>query len=206
MSFSEHLTRPTFPAEGVALRVMKASDLPHIRTLHRNLLPVSYPAAFFIQLLVSPQRLCLVATDHGAIIGFASAGMGLLHPCRDIPAGRECSELPSDTPRSHVSLLTLGVLPAYQRRGIGRSLVHGVVQRLEASCTSAAQPNHSLSSDQIPNSKIAVLVQVQVAQSNAAGKCFYTHLGMMDQQGCDNLRPHVGLGSRTSVMAGVMCV
>lgn len=172
----------------------------------RNLLPVSYPAAFFIQLLVSPQRLCLVATDHGAIIGFASATMGLLHPWRDTAPDWECSESSSDIPRSHVTLLTLGVLPAYQRRGIGRSLVHGVVQRLEASCT--AQPNYSLSSNQISNqdNKIAVLVQVQVAQSNSAGKRFYTHLGMMDQQSCDNLRLHVGLGSRTSVMAGVMCV
>jgi len=30
----EHLTLPTPPPEGVALRIMKASDLPRVRALH----------------------------------------------------------------------------------------------------------------------------------------------------------------------------
>jgi len=107
-----------------------------------------------------------------------------------------------------MTLLTLGVLPPYQRRGIGRSLVHGVVRRLEASCAGATQTYCSMSSDYVPDqdSKIAVLVQVQVAQSNSAGKRFYTHLGMMDQRGCDDIRLRLGPGSRTSVMEGVLCV
>lgn len=140
--------------------------------------------------------------------------MGLLQPSsfeeytRDTPADRQFPESRSDIPRSHITLLTLGVLPAYQRKGIGRSLVHGVIQRLEASCTAAAPLHHPAPSDQLSNedNKTAVLVQVQVAKSNSAGKRFYTRLGMMDQQGFDDLRLHVGVGSRTSVMAGVMCV
>jgi ribosomal protein S18 acetylase RimI-like enzyme len=192
---------------------------PMSHCIQRNLLPISYPAAFFVQLLINPRQLCLVATDRGAIIGFASAAMGSSQPSSvggcigdtigDTPADRICSESRSDIPRSHITLLTLGVLPAYRRRGIGRSLVHGVVQRLEASCSAAAcQVYHSTSSDHVPNqdSKNAVLVQVQVAQSNSAGKCFYTHLGMMDQRGCDDLRIRLGPGSRTSIMAGVLCV
>lgn len=191
----------------VPLLSLHASFSSHRRHhyMQRNLLPASYPIAFFIQLLVNPRRLCLVATDHahGAIVGFASAAMGLLQPSsRDVPADREHSNIP----RSHVTLLTIGVLPAYQRRGIGRSLVHGIVQRLEASCIAAAQPYHPESDQISKDNKTAVLVQVQVAQSNSAGKCFYTHLGMMDQQDCDDLRLSVGLGSRTSVMAGVVCV
>lgn len=191
--------------------------MPHC--IQRNLLPVSYPASFFVQLLINPRQLCLVATDHDAIIGFASAAMGPSQPSsiggyiggtiRDTHADRICSESRSDILRSHITLLTLGVLPAYQRRGIGRSLVHGAVQHLEASCSTAAcQVYHSTSSDQVPNqdSKIAVLVQVQVAQSNSAGKCFYTRLGMMDQRDCDDPRLRLGPGSRTSVMAGVLCV
>ncbi|KAF8555677.1 hypothetical protein OG21DRAFT_1410530 [Imleria badia] len=205
----EDIVRPTSPPEGVDLRVMKASDLPHVRTLHRNLLPVSYPAAFFVQLLINPRQLCLVAIDRGTIIGFASAAMGPSQDTlADTHAERECSEPRSEIPRSQLTLLTLGVLPAYQRRGIGRCLVHGVVQRLEASCAAAAQPYHPASSDHVPDqdNKIAVLVQVQVAQSNSAGKCFYTHLGMMDQPGRDDTRLCLGPGSRTNVMAGVLCV
>ncbi|KAH0836795.1 hypothetical protein J3R83DRAFT_8558 [Lanmaoa asiatica] len=135
--------------------------------------------------------------------------MGLLQPSsvRGYPVDRK-SESHSNIPQSHITLLTLGVLPAYQRRGIGRSLVHGVVQRLEASCVATEQPHHPASPDQTPNqdSKITVLVQVQVAQSNSAGKCFYSRLGMIDQQGFDDPPLRLGLGSRTSVMAGVMCI
>lgn len=181
--------------------------------MQRNLLPVSYPAAFFIQLLVNPRRLCLVATEGGAIVGFASAASGLLQPGsvgghmqHDTHTD---SESRPDIPRSHVTLLTLGVLPTYQRRGIGRSLVHGVIQRLEGSCSTAApQPYHHTSTSHIPDqdNKVAVLVQVQVAPSNSVGKCFYTHLGMMDQRVSEDPRLHLGLGSRTSVMAGVLCV
>ncbi|KAG9313152.1 acyl-CoA N-acyltransferase [Chiua virens] len=197
------------PPEGVTLRVMKASDLPHVRVLHRNLLPISYPAAFFLQLLVNPRRLCLVATDHGSIIGFASAAMGLAQPgavgghIRDDRSGPH-----SDIPRSHITLLTLGVLPSYQRRGIGRALVHGVIQRLEAAVSAATQPHASISGTESDkqDSKVSILVQVQVAQSNSAGKCFYTRLGMIDQWVPDDLRFHIGLASRTSVMAGVLCV
>ena len=183
--------------------------------MQHNLLPVSYPTVFFVQLLINPRQLCLVATDRGAIIGFASAAMG---PSQSSPSGayvrdtladahadRECSEPRSDIPRSQLTLLTLGVLPAYQRRGIGRSLVRGVVQRLEASCAAAAQPYLP---DHLPDQddKIAVLVQVQVAQSNSAGKCFYTHLGMLDQPGRDDTRLCLGPGSRMNVMMGVLCV
>lgn len=107
-----------------------------------------------------------------------------------------------------MTLLTLGVLPPYQRKGIGQSLVHGVVRRLEASRAGAAQPYHSMPSDYVPDqaSRTAVLVRAQVAQSNSAGKRFYTHLGMMDQCGRDDLRLRLGPGPRTSVMEGVLCV
>ena len=62
----------------------------------------------------------------------------------------------------------------------------------------------------MPNqdSKIAVLIQleVQVAQPNSAGMGFYTHLGIMDQRSYDDQRVRLGPGSRTSVVAGVLCV
>lgn len=217
--------------EGITLRVMKASDLPHVRVLHvstsfthanlfvspdspfmqRNLLSASYPAAFFVQLLVNPRRLCVVATEGSTIIGFASAAIGLLQPSSppDTWADRDYSETRSDIPRSHVTLLTLGVLPAYQRKGIGRALVHRVIQHLEGSRSSLApRPYTHASTNHIPNqdNRTFVLVQVQVAPSNSVGKCFYTHLGMMDQRVADDPRYHLGPASQTSVMAGVLCV
>jgi len=218
-SCCEHVARPTSLLNGVVLRIMKASDLPQVRALHRKLLPVSYPAAFFIQLLVNPRQLCLVATDHDTVVGFASA-MSLGSAGEYLRNGRadqkNSEESCSDIPRAQVTLLTLGVLPAYQRRGIGRSLVQGVVQRLQSyTCGGALDQAYDpasqsgLGSDHVrdhQDGKIAIFVQADVAPSNHAGKCFYTHMGMMDQRSSVDQRLRLGLGSRTSVMAGLMHV
>lgn len=70
------------------------------------------------------------------------------------------------------------------------------------------EPQSGPESDHVLNrdGKIAVFVQADVAPSNHAGKYFYTHMGMMDQRDSVDQRLRLGLGSRTSVMAGVMCV
>ena len=182
--------------------------------MQSNLLPVCYPATFFIQLLVNSRRLCLVAIEGGTIVGFASATMGLLQPSSEgghLQAINQGSSLSRpDFPRTRVTLLTLGVMPAYQRKGIGRALVHGVIQSLEASCGAASQPYKGTSSDHAQatnkDNKITVLVQVQVAPSNSAGRCFYTRLGITDQKVSDDPRLHLGPVSQASVMAGVLSV
>ena len=58
-------------------------------------------------------------------------------------------------------------------------------------------------------SKTAALVQleVQVAQSNSAGKGFYSHLGMIDQRGCDDERVRLRPRSRSIRRGGgIVCV
>ncbi|KAF9219555.1 hypothetical protein BS17DRAFT_788994 [Gyrodon lividus] len=181
--------------------------------MQSSLLPVSYPAAFFIQLLINPRHLCLVAVDESSVIGFASAAIDtsqLAPSCgtrrHQAHSDRECSELRSDIPRSHMTLLTLGVLPAYQRKGIGRTLVHEVVRRLQASFSGPQLCRTVFDGDSREGGKPAVLVRAQVAHSNTVGKCFYNRLGMMGQRVSDDPRPNFGLGTRTSVVAGVLSI
>ncbi|KAF9233490.1 acyl-CoA N-acyltransferase [Melanogaster broomeanus] len=205
-------TRSPSSSETIPLRVMKTSDVPQVRALHASLLPVSYPPAFFVQLLLNPRHLCLVAVDEGTVIGFASAAIDVSQPQsfgtwrHETHSDGACSDLRSDIPRSHVTLLTLGVLPPYQRKGIGRSLVHGVVRCLQAS--SSGLQSYQTVPHEAPSKggKPAVLVRAQVAHSNTVGKCFYTHLGMMGQWVSDDPRLHFGLGARTSVVAGVLSI
>jgi ribosomal protein S18 acetylase RimI-like enzyme len=201
---------------------MKSSDVPQVRALHvgvglqrhfssahscvhvfdiqSSLLPVSYPATFFVQLLVNPRHLCLIAVDEGSVIGFASAAIDTSQPpsCgiwrHETQSDRDCSKLRSDTPRSHMTLLTLGVLPAYQRRGIGRTLVHEVVRRLQASSCGPQPCRTVLDEDAREGGKAAILVRAQVAHSNTGGKCFYSRLGMMGQRASDD--PRINLGAR----------
>ncbi|KAH7888440.1 hypothetical protein F5I97DRAFT_1852672 [Phlebopus sp. FC_14] len=201
--------------ETVRLRVMKASDVPQVRALHSNLLPISYPPAFFVQLLLHPRHLCLVATHQESVIAFASAMSDATQPASlrrdvfDTDERREGTQPRphSDIARTHITLLTLGVLPAYQRQGIGRTLVHDVVRRLQASFPAlCSHPSVPDANDPSQERKAAVLVQAQVAHSNAAGKCFYSRLGMSGQCGPDDPRHNIGLAARTAVVAGIICV
>ncbi|KIJ67472.1 hypothetical protein HYDPIDRAFT_108245 [Hydnomerulius pinastri MD-312] len=191
---------------------MKASDVPHVRALHSHLLPVSYPPTFFVQLLVNPRHICLVAADGGSIIGFASAAVDASQPSplhtrrHKTHPDREGSDDPSDIPRAHITLLTLGVLPSYQRQGIGRALVHEVVRRLQTSSCGLGSYRPAQDDAQTEDSKMTVLVKAQVAHSNTVGKCFYTHLGMMGQRVSDDPRLNFGLAARTSTVAGVLCI
>ncbi|KAG6334048.1 hypothetical protein ID866_5036 [Astraeus odoratus] len=65
---------PSLP-EGIRLRLMKASDVSVVRALHASLLPVQYPHAFFVQLLLHSRYLCVVATHEDAVVAFASAAI-----------------------------------------------------------------------------------------------------------------------------------
>lgn len=61
-------------------------------------------------------------------------------------------------------LLTLGVQPAYRRRGIGRALVHSVARALRTAQSVVGRSK--------------VLIQAEVLPVNTVGKCFYSRLGM----------------------------
>ncbi|KIK79704.1 hypothetical protein PAXRUDRAFT_833963 [Paxillus rubicundulus Ve08.2h10] len=211
-TFCGEVTRPHSSLHGISLRVMNSSDVPQVRALHSSLLPASYPATFFVQLLVNPRHLCLVAVDEGSVIGFASAAKDTSQPpsCgiwrHETHSDRDCSRSRSGVPRSHMTLLTLGVLPAYQRRGIGRTLVHEVVRRLQASSCGLPPYRTVLDEDAREGGKAAILVRAQVAHSNTGGKRFYTRLGMMGQRASDDPRIDLGLGARTSLVAGMLSI
>lgn len=145
---------------GIQLRPMKASDVPAVQTLHSTLLPTTYPSVFFIQLLLQPRYLCLLATHGDIIVGFASATIAAAAPPRP---GTGCSK-ESKEQHAQIMLLTLGVQPAYRRRGIGRALVHSVARALRTAQSVVGRSK--------------VLIQAEVLPVNTVGKCFYSRLGM----------------------------
>ena len=102
---------------------------------------MAYPAAFFLQLLLLPARLCLVAhprADPHNIVAFVSAAR-------------------SHDSAPRVEILTLGVLPLFQHRGLARRLISSITRTLAPSPT---------------------LVQANVAASNASALRFYERLGL----------------------------
>lgn len=158
-----------------------------------KLLPVAYPPTFFVQLLVHPQQMCLVATYDSSVVAFSSATMdtqnwtsGPLGSC----GGQDCN-----VRALQVTLLTLGVSPEFRRRGIARKLVHEVVQRLRSSyrarCVSTRDPTP------------AVILCAEVARNNTSGQSFYSHLGMHRQAIVDEQR-RFGSKAQTCRVLGVM--
>lgn len=105
------------------------------------MLPVAYPPAFFLQLLLLPARLCLVAhprADPHNLVAFVSA-----------------TRSHDSAPR--VEILTLGVLPPFQHRGLARRLILSITHTLAPA---------------------SALVQANVAASNASALRFYERLGL----------------------------
>lgn len=186
--------------DGIGIRMMRSSDSSQVRALHTKLLPIAYPTAFFVQLLVQPQHMCLVATYGGKVVAFASATKETRHSTPG-PLGSS-----GDQDRStgggalRVTLLTLGVSPEFQRQGIARRLVHEVVQRLRSSCgASCHESPFAPSSDPTD----AVILCAEVARDNSPGQSFYSHLGMQRQLEADK---QSGFGSKahTCMVLGVM--
>jgi ribosomal protein S18 acetylase RimI-like enzyme len=160
-----------------------------------KLLPVAYPPAFFVQLLVHPQQMCLVATYDSSVVAFSSATMAMdTHNWTSGPLG-SCGSQDCNVGALQVTLLTLGVSLEFRRRGIARKLVHEVVQRLRSSCRA---PCASLR-DPTP----AVILCAEVARNNTSGQSFYSHLGMHRQATVDEQR-RFGSKAQTCMVLGVM--
>ena len=70
-------------------------------------------------------------------------------------------------PEDHIiEILTLGVLPAYQRRGLGRHLIDRVSHHFRNSC----DPAHHVGA--------GTLICANVATSNVSALSFYRRMGM----------------------------
>lgn len=144
----------------VCVRPLRASDVRQIQSLHVRLplpkatsahpaqaqiLPVHYSHAFFTQLLVLPSRACLVAArlDHPhSPVAFISAA---LHKSPGLP---------------RIELLTLGVLPAFQNRGLARRLISAVIDKLHGPLAAG------------------ILVHANVAATNSVALKFYKNIGL----------------------------
>jgi ribosomal protein S18 acetylase RimI-like enzyme len=124
--------------------------------LQAAFLPIQYPITFLTQLLIHPNRLCLVAHDSSSpaeIIAFVSAA---------IDASISISE-----PKIHI--LTLGVIPEHRRSGIALRLTHAVIARLGARISS-----HS----NAPVPPNGTLVFAFISAANAPAKHLCGALGM----------------------------
>ncbi|KAG1878141.1 acyl-CoA N-acyltransferase [Suillus subluteus] len=188
--------------DGIGIRMMRSSDMSQVRALHSKLLPIAYPTAFFVQLLVQPQHMCLVATYDGKVIAFASATMETRHSTPGPLGSSDDQDRTTGAGAPRVTLLTLGVSPEFQRQGIARRLVHDVVQRLRSSC---GTPRHESPAPPAPSldSTDAVILCAEVARNNSSGQSFYSHLGMQRQLEADK---QSGFGSKahTCMVLGVM--
>ncbi|KAJ2916292.1 hypothetical protein MD484_g4079, partial [Candolleomyces efflorescens] len=151
--------------DDLLVRPMVSADVKRVRELHARVLPVQYPPAFFLQLLIMPNQLCLVAvqsTQPAIPIGFVSAA---LHT----PAGEEVAGAESQSvPPPRLELLTLGVAPAYQQCGLATRLVTHIVQRVRESIL----PKLSVRAE-------GLLTCAHVSTNNTRAIAFYRRLGMV---------------------------
>ncbi|KAF5351924.1 hypothetical protein D9756_007451 [Leucocoprinus leucothites] len=144
----------------ILIRPLRASDVPNIRSLHSLVLPIQYPPAFFTQLLVLPSRACLIAVRRGqpdSPIAFISAA---LHKTSAQGLPNFSASKALDSPRPRIELLTLGVLPAFQNKGLARRLIRAVVDKLSGPLTAG------------------ILVHANVATANTVAIKFYESIGL----------------------------
>ncbi|KAJ8518039.1 hypothetical protein ONZ45_g4836 [Pleurotus djamor] len=173
--------------QDIFVRPLKSADVDAIHGLHSALLPLRYPLSFFIQLLIKPDTLCLVAyaPARTSPVAFVSAAV---KPTPSIIASKLSCAAPNSSPiaQRHVQILTLGVLPEFRHKGIARSLIHAVVSRLSGSVVKGVGV---VGLDD-------VLVSAQVSSSNGGAHCFYERLGLMPILKVRDVYRGVSYGSR----------
>ncbi|THV06730.1 acyl-CoA N-acyltransferase [Dendrothele bispora CBS 962.96] len=135
------------------IRNLTANDLQHVADLHAALIPVPYPPSFFINLLIQSNYACLIAHDPDSNtpdtpIAFVSAS---IHKSNSIIG----------SPKPHIQLLTLGVHPDYQHKGLARALVQQAINTLHTSPDEPVPP-----------------VYTHVCTTNTPAQSFYRRLGM----------------------------
>ncbi|KAF9467363.1 acyl-CoA N-acyltransferase [Collybia nuda] len=166
---------PSSTLGGIVIRPLTSTDVPKVRELHSMVLPVAYPSSFFTQLLLLPARVCLVAHESsspGEPVAFISASIRDAHPVANYftiqNTHRRQSGVCSATTqqRPHIEILTLGVLPHHQNKGIARLLVRRVHQHF------CEYLGHSQNFDQ------GAVVHANVATSNRTALTFYERIGM----------------------------
>ncbi|KAF9009497.1 hypothetical protein BDQ17DRAFT_1235463 [Cyathus striatus] len=186
----------------IVVRPLTSADLSNVRELHSRILPIRYPASFFLQLLVLSARSCLVAyclSDPNTPIGFISTA--IQQPLADynrlslIPSSHRNTAAPPSTTklqpildarRPRIEILTLGVLPPYRHRGLARHLIRCAVHKFT--------PSSPLESGR-------TVVYANVSTANASALKFYDSLGMHVAPGViTNLYRTPAYGSRDAYL------
>ncbi|KDR75327.1 hypothetical protein GALMADRAFT_249366 [Galerina marginata CBS 339.88] len=184
--------------DDILVQPLTSRDLPNVRDLHSKVLPVSYPPSFFLQLLVIPTRTCLIAYKRGhpkQPLGFISAAIQKPSVLKCLISGSSedpplVSSVPRDSDLSKpcLEILTLGVLPSYQQRGLARLLVQRMVDNLGGLCAM--------------NSLVdGVLIYANVSTSNTQALTFYKRMGMViSSEVIKNLYRTLSYGSKDAYL------
>lgn len=131
-----------FSAHGISFRNrVLPEDLDGLQRLQDDLFPVRYSQNFY-QSLVSgrdPHNVCILATNRNEIIGVASARV--IFPNKSGTPPSPLSRRISDR-EGYIS--TLGVHPEFRRIGLGRALLHRIIDflRQEFRCKTATLHVH----------------------------------------------------------------
>lgn len=102
------------------LREFKLEDLDQVMYLNKVCLPENYTRYFFMDLYRRFPNAFIVAEENGDIVGYIM--------CR-IETGPPDWGLFGISKKGHV--ISIGVLPERQRRGIGQALVHKAMQGIQ---------------------------------------------------------------------------
>ncbi|KAF5386162.1 hypothetical protein D9615_002365 [Tricholomella constricta] len=159
------------------IRQLTSADIANVRALHDSLLPIKYPTSFFLQLTLLRERVCLVAyhpEDPTNPIAFISAALQQNPRVHGLPTSYVLTDGEDDfsDPKvslkdaPHIEILTLGVLPAFQQRGVARLLVRRVHNYF------SEHSNHTR------DLRDGTVIHTNVATSNAPALSFYERMGL----------------------------
>lgn len=120
-----------------AVRLSSPSDVASLQSAHLQLFPVDYPPDFFEDVCRNRHPFFSVCSvqDDGTMSGFATAKVCALSQASPNDAAAIIHQLHANVHAADnvttAYLLTLGVLPDFQRRGLASKLLQQVVQRAE---------------------------------------------------------------------------
>jgi GNAT superfamily N-acetyltransferase len=97
-------------------------------------------------------------------------------------------------------VLALGVLPAFRRRGLATRLLRTAAASLRGLAANAPQIPTALLTPQSPTR-----VCVDVARADGSARAFWSHVGMLEEQGASRREPwSIGWRDIVSVAGPVM--
>lgn len=166
----------------------------HLAYYQSMILPVKYPSSFFTQLLVLPTRTCFVAYKKSQ----PSVPIAFISAVTRQPASRHNDLTVNLSPDSlrifdlskpFLEILTLGVLPTYQHRGLARRLIKCVIDSFHQRCAGPDQES------------CGTLVSATVSISNTSALKFYECMGMfISSKVIRNLYRTISHGSRDAYL------